>query len=418
MTLQPTTLDEVDFWDLDMFVRGDPYAAWRILRDEAPVWWHDRPGGEPFWCVTRYDDARAVLGDPYRFSSAEGIKVRTDEDIRRSALTPPGMAQPIIHTDPPRHRQVRKLISHRFTPRAIAELETQVRDYARRCLDQAVEKGEVDFVTDIAHRIPAAIALSLLGVPEEHWDRLAELEHIIVTSEDPEFTEGHNASPEDHLATVIAAAIEIRGVFDQLVEQRLDDLGDDLLSEFLRGRIDDEQLSKDQVVAEAGLLLAGGLDTTRAAASAGGVVPLLAHPDQLDALRADPGLLPIAVEEFVRWATPVRSETRTVMEDTELRGQELKKGDRVVVWTASANRDDRVFPEPDRYDIRRQPNRHLGYAYGEHFCLGAHLARLTLVVEFSELLTRIKGFELAGEPVRVRSNFVGGLKHLPLRLIA
>ena len=418
MTLKPTTLDEIDFWDLDMFVHGDPHAAWRILREEAPVWWHDRPGGEPFWCVTRYDDARAVLGDPYTFSSAAGIKVRTDEDLRREALMPKGMPQPIIHTDPPRHRQVRKLVAHRFTPRAIGELEAQVRDHARRCIDQAVEKGEIDFVMDIAHRIPAAIALSLLGVPEEKWDRLAELEHILITPEDPEYTEGHNDSPEDHLATIIAASMEIRGVFEELIRQRLDDLGDDLLSEFLRGRIDGEQLSEGQLVAEAGLLLAGGLDTTRAAASAGGIVPLLEHPDQLERLRRDPELLPAAVEEFVRWATPVRSETRTVTADTELGGQRLKQGDRVVVWTASANRDERVFPDPDRYDVGRHPNRHLGFAYGEHFCLGAHLARLTLIVEFSELLTRVEGFELAGEPVRVRSNFVGGLKHLPLRLVA
>jgi cytochrome P450 len=410
VTLHPTTIDEIDFWDLDMFVSGDPHAAWRILREEAPVWWHDKPGGEPFWSVTRYDDARAVLGDPFTFSSTPGIKVRTDRELEYAQVMAQDF-QPIIHTDPPRHREVRKLVSHRFTPRAVSELEAQIRSYAARCMDEAAQKGEIDFVTDIAHRIPAAIALSLLGVPEAHWDRLAELEHATVTSEDPEFTHGNQQE------AIIAASMEIRAFFTDLVQSHLDDPGDDILSEFLKGRIRGEQLEPGQVVAEAGLLLAGGLDTTRAAASAGGIVPLLRYPDQLDALMKDRSLLATAVEEFVRWATPVVSETRTVMKDIEFGGHEFEQGQRVVVWTASANRDEDQFADPFTFDIRRSPNRHLGFAYGEHFCLGVHLARLTLLVEFDELLEKFKGFELTGEPVRVRSNFVGGLKHLPMRVI-
>ena len=409
MTLHPTTIDEIDFWDLDMFVTGDPHAAWRLLREQAPVWWHDRPGGEPFWSVTRYDDARAVLGDPFTFSSTPGIKVRTDRELEFASVMAQ-QYQPIIHTDPPRHREVRKLVSHRFTPRAVSELEEQIRSYARRCMDEAAQKRDIDFVSDIAHRIPAAIALSLLGVPEEHWDRLAELEHATVTSEDPEFTHGNQQD------AIIAASMEIRGFFTELVEQRVDDPGDDILSEFLKGRIRGEQLPAGQVVAEAGLLLAGGLDTTRAAASAGGIVPLLRYPDQLQALMDDRSLLPTAVEEFVRWATPVVSETRTVMKDAEVGGQRVEPGQRVVVWTASANRDEHQFADPFTFDVRRSPNRHLGFAYGEHFCLGVHLARLTLLVEFEELLAKFKAFELTGEPSRVRSNFVGGLKHLPMRV--
>ena len=170
------------------------------------------------------------------------------------------------------------------------------------------------------------------------------------------------------------------------------------------------------MVAEAGLILAGGLDTTRAAASAGAMLPLLERPDQLQALMDDPGLLPVAVEEFVRWASPIVSESRTVTRDTTLAGHSLSEGDRVVVWGPSCNRDEAWFDEPYRYDIRRQPNRHLGFSYGEHFCLGAHLARMTLRVEFEELFARCKKIELIGEPARVRSNFVGGLKHLPVRL--
>jgi len=177
-----------------------------------------------------------------------------------------------------------------------------------------------------------------------------------------------------------------------------------------------DKLRWEQVVVEAGLLLAGGLDTTRAAASAGAMLPLLERPDQLRDLQADPSLLPTAVEEFVRWASPITSEARTVMRDTELRGQHLGEGDRVVMWSPSCNRDEAQFNDPFRFDIRRQPNRHLAFAYGEHYCLGVHLARLTLKVEFEELFRRFRSFELAGDPARVRSNFVGGLKHLPVVL--
>jgi cytochrome P450 len=192
--------------------------------------------------------------------------------------------------------------------------------------------------------------------------------------------------------------------------------GDDLLSQLLVGEVQGEKLPWQQVVAEAGLLLAGGLDTTRAAASAGGMLPLLERPDQLRDLHENPMLLPTAVDEFVRWASPITSEARTVTGGTELGGQRLREGDRVAMWSPSCNRDEAHFEDPFRFDVRRQPNRHLSFAYGEHYCLGVHLARLTLKVEFDELFRRFRNFELAGDPVRVRSNFVGGLKHLPVVL--
>jgi cytochrome P450 len=415
MTLFPRSLDEIDYWDLDLFSQGDPHAAWRIQRVEAPVWWHDRDGGEPFWSVSRYDDGRAVFGDPYRFSSqADGIVLRTHEMMGRQSAGAALGINPMIHTDPPRHRVLRKVVSHRFTPLAISQLEERIRGFARAVVDEAVERREVDFVTDVAHRIPAQVTFWLLDVPSDKWDRLAELEHKTIASSDPEFTDGTSANEAS-----AAAGAEIFGYFAELVQARLADLRDDrtdILSEFLRGQIDDEALPWTQVVAEAGLLLAGGLDTTRAAASAGAMVPLLQHPDQLRALQDDPGLLPVAVEEFVRWASPIVSEARTATVDTEVGGQQVRAGDRIVVWGPSCNRDAAQFDDPDRYDIRRADNRHLGFAYGEHYCLGVHLARLILRVEFEELLARCRRFELTGEPERVRSNFVGGLKHLPIAL--
>jgi cytochrome P450 len=411
MALVPTSLDEIDFWDLDMFEFGDAHAAWTLLREQAPVWWHDRDGGEQFWSLTRYDDCRAVHADPVVFSSErDGIVIRTNAQLQNDYARSLGF-KPMIHTDPPRHAPLRKVISHNFTPRAIAQLEEQIRGYATRCLDEAADRRDVDFVVDIAHRIPAAIAFALMGVPEEKWDRLAELEHMTVTSSDPEFTHGQ-AAPE----AAAAASMELWGYWAELIQQRMREPGDDLLSQFLVADVQGEKLRWEQVVAEAGLLLAGGLDTTRAAASAGGMLPLLERPAQLRDLQADASLLATAVDEFVRWASPITSEARTVTRDTELGGQQLREGDRVVMWSPSCNRDETHFDDPFRFDIRRQSNRHLAFAYGEHYCLGVHLARLTLKVEFQELLRRFRSFELAGEPVRVRSNFVGGLKHLPVAL--
>jgi cytochrome P450 len=413
MALFPQSLDEIDFWDLDMFTDGDPHLAWSLLRREAPIWFHERDGGEPFWCVTRYDDIHSVHADPVRFSSERhGIVARSRETLGvfRDGYV---RGRSMIHTDPPRHTPLRRVISHNFTPRAISRLEDQLRGFARECLNDVADKQDVDFVTEVAHRIPAAIALSLMGVPEQDWGRLAELEHITVTGgSDPEFLHG-----EDRRVALVEAQRETNAYFVALAEERRRDPGDDLLSQLLEGAVAGEPLDLEDVVAEAGLLLAGGLDTTRAAGSAGGMLPLLERPDDLARLQADPSMVTTAVDEFVRWASPVTHEARTVTTPTAIRDVQLQEGDRVVVWSPSANRDENQFPEPFRYDITRLPNKHLSFAFGEHFCLGVHLARLTLRVEFEEIVTRFKTIELAGEPVRVRSNFVGGLKHLPVHVV-
>ena len=408
MALYPQSLDEIDFWDLDMFLYGDPHQAWSLLRREAPVWCHDRDGSEPFWCVTRYDDVHAVLADPVRFSSRDSIVLTAV--ARPEGYNPPARA--VIDTDPPRHAPLRKVTSHNFTPRAISRLEDQVRQFARACLDVVAEKQDVDFVTDVAHRVPAAIALSLLGVPEEDWDRLAVLEHIVLTPFDPEFIpDGTNRE-----AAVYEALQELNAYFVALRERRRVKPGDDWLSQLLDGVVHGEPLNPEDVVAEATVLMEGGLDTTRNAASAGGMLPLLERPGELARLQADPALLTTAVDEFVRWASPVIHLARTVTTPTTIRDVDLNPGDRVVVFPPSANRDDAHFPEPFCYDITRKPNRHLGFGFGEHYCLGVHLARLTLKVEFEEIVTRFKTIELTGEPVRVRSNFLGGLKHLPVHM--
>jgi cytochrome P450 len=411
MALHPATLEEIDYWDLDMFTNGDPHGAWKLQRETQPIWWHDRPGGEPYWSITRAEDGRAVFVDPHRFSSERhGITPRSTDALERDPLAGLGF-HPMIHTDPPRHGPLRKLVSPRFTPRSISELEAQVRLIARACMDDAAEQRDVDFVTDVAHRTPAYITFALLDIPPEDWEHLAELEHRTVTSTDPEFAGGR-----DLRESTEEASAELRAYFAKMILGRVDNPGDDLLSVFLQGRIEGEKLPWMQVVAEAGLLLAGGLDTTRAAASAGAMLPLLSHGDQFRALAEDPSLLPVAIEEFLRWGSPVIAEARTVTEDLVFHGQAMHEGERVVVWGAACNRDPALFDAPETFDIGRQPNRHLSFAYGEHFCLGAHLARLVLRVEFEEFFARFSAVEQTGDAVRVRSNFLGGLKHLPVRL--
>jgi cytochrome P450 len=414
MALFPESLDEIDFWDLDMFLEGNPYQAWSLLRREAPIWLHDRDGGEPFWCVTRYDDVHAVLADPLRFSSQrDGIWLRTREVLD----APPETYFPlssVLVTDPPRHAPLRKVISHNFTPRAIARLEDQVRHITDDCLDEVAEKRDIDFVTEVAHRIPAAIALSLMGVPKEDWDRLAELEHLITTGGyDPEYVpEG-----KDRLIGLMEASQELNAYFVTLTNSRRTSPTDDVLSQLLDGVVEGEPLGAEYVVGEANILLAGGLDTTRAAASAGGMLPLLERPDELARLQADPGMVSTAVEEFIRWASPITYVARTAMAPMVIRDVELREGDRVALFFPSANRDDAQFPEPSRYDIARTPNKPLSFGFGEHYCLGVHLARLTLKIEFEQIVTRFKTIELTGKPIRVRSNFVGGLNHLSLHLV-
>ena len=237
-------LDAIDFWDLDLFEHGDPHAVWRRLRAEAPVSWHDTPGGEPFWSVVRYADCRAVLGDPLTFSSQrDGIALRSAAQL---AAPPRGSGvHPMIHTDPPLHQPRRKVLSHRFTPRSIAELEAELRTIATRCLDEALDRGEVDFVNEVAHRIPAEITFLLMDVPPEEWDRLAELEHRTVTASDPEFAHG-----EDAQASAAAASRELLTYFGGLIMQRLESPGDDLIGEMLRGKVHGESLDPITVVAE------------------------------------------------------------------------------------------------------------------------------------------------------------------------
>jgi cytochrome P450 len=276
-------------------------------------------------------------------------------------------------------------------------------------LDEVADKKEVDFVTAIAHPIPAAIALSMLGVPKGDWDHLAKLEHITVHS-----LLGVEVGEPD--VAVHEAMRDLNVYFRAFADERRINPGDDLISQLVNGVVQGETLSRAYAAGEAQTIMNGGLDTTRAAASAGAMLPLLERPDELDRLRADPTMINTAVDEFIRWGSPIVHLARTVTAPTAFRNIDLHEGDRVVVFPPSANRDAAQFPEPFRYDITRRPNRHIAFGFGEHYCLGVHLARLTLKIMFEQVVTRFKTIEMIGEPARVRNNFLGGLEHLPVHM--
>jgi cytochrome P450 len=404
------SLDEVDLWDLARFARGDEHAMFDRLRREAPVWWHDRPGGEPFWAVTGYTEARTILCDPATFSSATergGMFLRGPH--ASVAGLPEGVGGPMIETDPPRHQPQRRVLSSTFTPRSVAMLEADVRAVTAACLDRVQEMGQFDFVTEVAHVIPSEVTLSILGVPQADWARLADLEHRALTSADPEYAAGDSG-----VATMDDALFALGLYFFELLSDKERTGGDDLLCHLLATPVEGQPRSVVDLVGEAILLVNGGLDTTRAAASAGGMLPLLQEPHRQRQLRENPDQLNRAVDEFVRWASPIRHVARTATADVTVGDTAIREGDRVGIWLGACNRDESVFADPAVFDVCRDPNPHIGFAFGQHFCLGAHLARLILRVEFEELLRRFSSIELAGEPQGVWSNFVGGLKHLPV----
>lgn len=423
------TLDDVDLYDLDLFELGDPHEVFKFLRREAPIYKHVKPSGEEFWCITRYAEGRRVLDDPMTFSSElKGMPLRDRRTL--DAMQQYGGAsrsgfKAFILADPPEHTWRRAMLNKRFTPRSVRDWEPMVRRIAKRVLDEIEPKGECDFVMDVAHKVPAQMTLWLLGVPEEDLDLITEIEHRMFHTQDEAMKRPSDSPDVSAEQRQMVTQIEIQKYFAPLIEERRAKPGDDLVSTMLHAEVNGHRLTDNDVRADIGLFIAGGLDTTRAAASAGGLLPLIERPDQMRLLRENPSLIKTAVDEFVRWGSPIVHVGRTATRDVEFEGHRFEYGDRVGVWLASCNRDEDIIPEPFRYDVTRDPNvqigygnDHLGFGHGEHFCIGANLARLTLQVEFEELLNRFGKIELAGEPRRVRSFFVGGLQNLPIRFEA
>ena len=399
----------VDLTDLDLFVRGRAHDAWRRLRAEAPVSWNDGGSWFPgFWSITKYDDVRTISRDPATFISSRGITMMVDPENPGPAA---GAGKMLITMDPPRHVRLRRLVNKGFTPRMVAQLEPSVREITTGIIDEVAPRGACDFVTEVAALLPLAVICTLMGVPREGWQLMFTLTNRVLGAADPEYQTG----ADDQQDTAIQGQRDMFGYFARLVaERRLGGGRDDLVGVLTGAEVDGQQLTDEEILYFCYLLILAGNETTRNAIS-GGMLALLEHPAAWARLRADPALLPTAVEEILRWTSPVMHMARIATRDVELRGQRIRAGEKVLLWYPSANRDEEVFPDADRFDVGRAPNDHLAFGLGEHFCLGAGLARLELRVMFEELMRRLPDVELAGEVERLRSGFIGGIKHMPVR---
>jgi cholest-4-en-3-one 26-monooxygenase len=394
---------ELDVYDLDTYVKGIPHERFRRLRDEHPVYFHEEPGGKGFWAITRYADVVSVSKDPKTFSSARGGT--NIWDLPPEEL---GVVQLLmVNMDPPLHGKFRRLVSRGFTPRMTARLEPFAREAAIRSIEAAARQGECDFVRNVAAELPLIVIAELMGIPQADRHKVFDWSNRLIGFDDPEF----QTSLEDGKI----AAQEMWFYANELAVQRKAEAGgEDLVSLLVQGEVEGEVLTEMEFDAFFLMLAVAGNETTRNAIS-GGLLSLLEHPEQKQRLLDDPSLLPRAVEEMLRWVTPVMHFRRTAMRDVELCGQTIREGDKVVMFYPAANRDEQAFPAPDVFDVGRTPNDHLSFGIGEHFCLGASLARLELRVFFEELLRRYPKIEQSGEVRRLRSNFINGYKEMPVR---
>jgi len=406
-------MDGLDLIDAESYARvGYPHDTWRRLRRESPVRRFAPPGYDPFWAVTKHAHICDISKRPDAFLNAPGIVLL---DAEQQAAVDRGEGAfdemlTIIQMDPPRHRTFRKVASPWFTPRALARVESVVEESARNLVDELGREGECDFVTQVAARHPLRILSTILGVPRDDEPFILRVTNELFGADDPEF----QRKGDERTARTRELGIEMYQYFAKIIAERRRQPGDDLAAVLANAVVDGQPMGDLETFGYYLIVFTAGHETTRNALS-GGVLALAEHPGELARLRDDPGLVPSAVEEIVRWTTPVNYMKRTAARDVEVGDEKIREGEELLLFYASANRDEEVFEDPFEFRVDRQPNRHLGFGIGEHFCLGAHLARRSSGVLFRQLATRLEHLELAGEPERVASSFVAGLKHLPIR---
>jgi cytochrome P450 len=398
-------LGDVVFWQLPENEREGAFAK---LRRERPVSWHEEfeypglPKGPGFWAVTHYQDVLTASRNPQRFISGKGTSIG---DMPAELNEFFGS---MINMDPPRHTKLRLIVNRGFTPRMVAQAEQTVREKARRIVNAVCEKGECDFVTEIAAALPLEIICDMMGIPAADYKRIFELTNTILGIGDPEY-----AMTVEEL---MAAGLELSQYAQQLGQERLERPRDDITSKLMHAEVEGEALNAAEFASFFILLVVAGNETTRNAISHG-MRALTDFPDQRRKWQCEfERVAPTAVEEIVRWASPVIHFRRTASEDCELGGQTIKAGDKVVLWYNSANRDETVFVDPHRFDVIRDPNEHVGFGGGgPHFCLGANLARREIAVMFEELFRHLPDIEISGEPAMLLSAFIHGIKRMPCR---
>jgi cytochrome P450 len=384
------------------------HEACALLRRESPVHWVEGPEYNPFWVVTRRADILEIEKNHAVFRNApRPVLVPAVEDQRQAEQ---GIVlRTLVHMDDPDHRVLRPIAADWFRPKTLRAMQDSVNVLARRYVDRLLERGgECDFVADVATHYPLSVILSLLGLPESDFPRMLSLTQELFGGDDPQRRRGENT--EDQLAVVL----DFFGYFQRLINDRRAHPTDDLASTIANAKIDGEHLSDLDASSYFVIIATAGHDTT-SSTIAGGMHALLQHPEQLDLLRRDPSLLPGAVEEMIRWVTPVKEFMRTAVRDYEIGGARITQGQQVLLMYPSGNRDEAAFERPFEFDVTRRPNRHIAFGAGVHFCLGAALARMETQAIFAELLPRLAHIELAGPVEAVASTFVSGLKQLPIR---
>jgi cytochrome P450 len=403
--------------DHDLFARGVPHELFRTLRHSDPVHWTPWPSGQGFWSVTRYDDVVEVSRDVASFSSQTGATAL--EDLESDALA---ARVSMLDLDPPQHTPLRQSVTAPLTRRAVARYDAPIRAVVRDVLDATLPLGEFDLVETVARRIPIRVLAQLLGVPPEDEEYLVTLSDRLIANTDPDLTDvvfdADDTDPYRLLPFRNPASLELHAYGRRLAERRLAEPRADLVSSLVHGTGGQSPLRGRDFDAMFLLLVVAGNETTRSALALG-VQALVEHPDQWDLLRRlGPDALPAATEELLRWTTPLHHFRRTATRDTTIAGRPVRAGDKVVVWYPAANRDETVFPDPDAFDITRDPNPHVAFGRGgPHRCVGEHLARLEIWITLEELLARVDRLEATGPAPRVRSNFVNGLKSLPVRAL-
>ena len=376
------------------------------LRQTAPVSWVDVPGYRPFWAITKHADIMAIeRADDLFTNSPRPVLTTTEGDEQQAAM---GVST-LIHMDDPQHRKVRAIGADWFRPKAMRALKVRVDELAKSFVDQMADRGgECDFVTEVAVNFPLYVIMSLLGIPESDFPRMLTYTQELFGSDDAELQRGVTMEERG------LALFEMFNYFNEITAARRAHPTEDLASAIANARIDGEPLSDIDTVSYYLIVATAGHDTTSATIS-GGLQALVENPDQLHRLQHDPNLMGLATEEMIRWVTPVKEFMRTAQQDTVVRDVPIAAGDSVLLSYPSGNRDEEMFTDPFKFDVGRDPNKHIAFGYGVHFCLGAALARMEVNSFFSALLPRLKSIELAGTPEHTATIFVGGLKHLPIR---
>ncbi len=391
-------------------MNNDPHPLWQQLRREDPVHW-TQGLVRGFWSLTRYDDMVAVFSEPNLFTSTRGLIVPSSREMEQLTPETMGAGQMMIMTDPPLHVAMRRAFNRLFLPRPVGRYESPGKLLVDEILAQAMERGECDFVVDVAARLPMAFICEIMGIPRADWPLMFKWGNMALGNEDPEY-QTESRSP---LETRQQGTINLGSYSAQLALERRGGDGDDLLSVLGNAEIDGRKLTQAELMHNGFLYIVGGLETTRNAIS-GGLLAFINHPAESARLAANPALLPTAIEEILRWTSPITHIARVALQDTTLGARKISAGDQLATWLPSANRDEQIFEEPYHFDIARTPNEHIAFGKGEHFCAGAHLARLELRLMLDAILAQVARFELTGPVERLQSNLVAGIKHMPVRV--